>query len=204
MDPRHDMKKYLTWTFILILVLIMSGLAFGEANAKTSKTCDVIVHDKCYKDGKRIEEGYDLNKTVFGYTQKVVSTEVIGNTEFNAKVANIDKVETILEKIEKIENDKGVYYDKITTIQPKKVDGQYCFIKVIIKQTENTIIKEEILECADGRKKFDGPSYWELFAEFYYRDIFTPEYCRMYSRNKHLFKTPGKVCLMKNGEWEVR
>jgi len=60
------------------------------------------------------------------------------------------------------------------------------------------------LECADGRKKFDGPSYWELFAQFYYRDIFTPEYCRMYSRNKHLFKTPGKVCLMKNGEWEVR
>jgi len=183
MDPRHEMKKYLTWTFILILVLILSGLAFGKAYACVD--CD-------------------LNKTVFGYTEKVIATKVVGNTEFNSEVANIDKVETILEKIEKIENDKGVYYDKITTIQPKKVDGQYCFIKVIIKQTENTIIKEEILECADGRKKFDGPSYWELFAQFYYRDIFTPEYCRMYSRNKHLFKTPGKVCLMKNGEWEVR
>ena len=59
---------------------------------------------------------------------------MIGDTEFDTKVANLDKVETILEKIEKIESDKGVYYDKITTITPKKVDGQYCFIKVIIKQ----------------------------------------------------------------------
>ena len=117
---------------------------------------------------------------------------------------NSDKVEVILEKIEKIENDKSVYYDKITTIEPKKVDGQYCFINVIIKETDNQIIKEEILECADGRKKVDGPSYWELFAQFYYRDVYTPEYCRYYSRHKHVFKTPGKVCLMKNGEWEVK
>ena len=198
MDPRNNMQRYLTWTFILILVLILSGLAFGESNAKT--WYDNYIHNK--KAHACVD--CDLNKTVFEYTENVVATKVVANTEFNSEVANIDKVETILEKIEKIESDKGVYYDKITTITPKKVDGQYCFIKVIIKQTENTIIKEEILECADGRKKFDGPSYWELFAEFYYRDIFTPEYCRMYSRNKHLFKTPGKVCLMKNGEWEVR
>jgi hypothetical protein len=198
MDPRNNMQRYLTWTFILILVLILSGLAFGEANAKT--WYDNYIHNK--KAHACVD--CDLNKTVFEYTENVVATKVVANTEFNSEVANIDKVETILEKIEKIETDKGVYYDKITTIQPKKVDGQYCFIKVIIKQTENTIIKEEILECADGRKKFDGPSYWELFAQFYYRDIFTPEYCRMYSRNKHLFKTPGKVCLMKDGEWEVR
>jgi hypothetical protein len=123
---------------------------------------------------------------------------------FDTTVANLDKVETILEKIEKIENDKGVYYDKVTTIQPKKVDGQYCFIKVIIKQTENTIIKEEILECADGRKKFDGPSYWELFAMFYYGDMNTPAYCRHYERPKHAYHKPGKVCLDKNGNWEVK
>ena len=181
MDPRHNMSRYLTWTFILILILLMTGLAFGNAYACVD--CD-------------------LNKKAFEKNVKVV--QVVGNTEFDTKVANADKVVTILEKIEKIESDKSVYYDKITTIEPKKVDGQYCFIKVIIKQQGNNIIKEEILECADGRKKFDGPSYWELFAQFYYRDIFTPEYCRMYSRNKHMFKTPGKVCLMKNGEWEVR
>ena len=91
------------------------------------------------------------------------------------------------------------YYPKI-----KELNQQSCYIKIVIEEHGNTVVKKEILECADGRKKFDGPSYWELFAQFYYRDISTPEYCRMYSRNKHLFKTPGKVCLMKNGEWEVR
>ena len=181
MDPRHNMLRYLTWTFILILILLMTGLAFGNAYACVD--CD-------------------LNKKAFEKNVKVV--QVVGNTEFDTKVANADKVVTILEKIEKIESDKSVYYDKITTIEPKKVDGQYCFIKVIIKQQGNNIIKEEILECADGRKKFDGPSYWELFAQFYYRDISTPEYCRMYSRKAAFFKTPGKVCLLKDGEWEVR
>ena len=71
-------------------------------------------------------------------------------------------------------------------------------------QEEDTITKREILECSDGRKAFDGPSYWELFAQFYYVDVNTPEYCRYYSREGHAFKTPGKVCLQVNGEWEVR
>ncbi len=184
MDPRDNMRRYLTWTFILILVLLMTGIAVGKDNHECVDC--------------------DLNKKEFKVTEKVISTEVVGNTEFDTKVASADKVVTILEKIEKIENDNSVYYDKVTTIQPKKVDGQYCFIKVIIKQIGDQIIKEEILECADGRKKFDGPSYWELFAQFYYMDINTPEYCRAYSRKKAFFKTPGKVCLNKNGEWEVR
>ena len=88
------------------------------------------------------------------------------------KVSTGDKVIDILDKMEKA--DSKVYYDKITTIEPKKVDGQYCFVKVIIKQSENTIVKEEVLECSDGRKTATGPSYWELFAQFYYRDVSTP------------------------------
>ena len=117
----------------------------------------------------------------------------------------VSKVEKVLDKIEKAEKNKGkVYYDKITTIEPKKVDGQYCFVKVIIKQNENTIVKEEVLECSDGRKTATGPSYWELFAQFYYRDVAAPEYCRYYSRPKHVFKSFGKTCLKVNGEWEVK
>ena len=50
---------------------------------------------------------------------------------------------TILEKLEKADN--NVYYDKIKTLEPKKVDGQYCYVKVIIKQKGDTIVKEEIL-----------------------------------------------------------
>ena len=97
-----------------------------------------------------------------------------------------------------------ILHSKIKSIQPEKTDGQYCFVKVVIKQRGDEIIKEEILECADGKKGIDTPGYWELFAQFYYRDVLAPEYCRYYSRKGHAFKTPGKVCLNVNGEWEVR
>ena len=97
-----------------------------------------------------------------------------------------------------------ILHSKIKSISPEKTDGQYCFVKVIIKQKGDEIIKEEILECADGKKGIDTPGYWELFAQFYYRDTYAPEYCRYYSREGHAFKTPGKVCLQVNGEWEVR
>ena len=97
-----------------------------------------------------------------------------------------------------------ILHSKIKSIQPEKTDGQYCFVKVVIKQKGDEIIKEEILECADGKKGIDTPGYWELFAQFYYRDVYAPEYCRYYSREGHVFKTPGKVCLNVNGEWEVR
>ena len=138
----------------------------------------------------------DLNKKAFEKDLKVISVE--GDID---KI-NYDKVTTILEKLEKADN--NVYYDKIKTIEPKKVDGQYCYVKIVIKQKGDTIVKEEILECADGRNKFDGPSYWELFAQFYYRDMNTPEYCRYYSRPKHAFRSFGKVCMNKDGEWEVQ
>jgi len=148
-----------------------------------------------------INMAYADNHDLSGVKHPIVIVKQ-GDTEFTETVS---KVETVLDKIEKVEKNNGkVYYDKITTIEPKKVDGQYCFVKVIIKQNDNTIVKEEVLECSDGRKRPDGPSYWELFAQFYYRDVSAPEYCRMYSRPNHVFKSFGKTCLNKDGEWEVR
>ena len=97
-----------------------------------------------------------------------------------------------------------VYHTKIKPVKPEDVNGQYCFIKVVIKQKGDEIVKEEILECADGRNRFDGPSYWELFAQFYYRDVNTPEYCRHYDRPGHIFKSSGIMCMNKDGEWEVK
>ena len=97
-----------------------------------------------------------------------------------------------------------ILYSKVKTIEPGEVNGQYCFVKVIIKQEGDTITKEEVLECADGKKGIETPGYWDLFAQFYYRDVSAPEYCRYYSRPKHVFKTPGKTCLKIDGEWEVR
>ena len=124
---------------------------------------------------------------------------------FGNELTTKDKVIDVLEKIEQVEKDGDkTYWNKITEIKPKDAADQYCYVKVIIKESDNQIIKEEILECADGRSRVDAPTYWQLFAEFYYADIYTPEYCRKYSRSGHAFKTPGKVCLTKNGEWEVR
>ena len=128
-DPRFNMRRYLTWTFILIIFLLISGIAVAG--------------------------------------EKILRSDIV-------------------------------------SIKPDKVDGQYCFVKVEIVQEDDTITKREILECSDGRRAYDGPSYWELFAQFYYNDVSTPEYCRYYSRNRHAFKTPGKVCLLQNGEWEVK
>jgi hypothetical protein len=97
-----------------------------------------------------------------------------------------------------------VIYDTVRGYEPKKVDDQYCYVKIEIKQNGDDIIKQEILECADGRRGINTPSYWDLFAQFYYRDVSAPEYCRYYSRPNHVFKSFGKTCLNKNGEWEVQ
>ena len=85
-----------------------------------------------------------------------------------------------------------------------------CMIKVIINEKEickdsmclikETITeKEEKLVCKDG---YDGPNYWELFAQFYYSGISVPAYCRPYARPNHPFKTPGMICLSEDGVWE--
>ena len=87
-------------------------------------------------------------------------------------------------------------------------DAQACvdcnFVKIVIKEKDGVVSKEEELYCSDGRKGIDTPSYWELFAQFYYRDVATPEYCRYYSRKNHAFKSFGKACLNENGEWKVK
>ena len=95
-----------------------------------------------------------------------------------------------------------VLYDTVRGYEPKKVDDQYCYVKIEIKQIGDDIIKQEILECADGRRGINTPGYWDLFAQFYYKDVSAPEYCRYYSRPNHVFKSFGKTCLNKNGEWE--
>ena len=87
-----------------------------------------------------------------------------------------------------------------------------CMIKQVITEkticldkecliSETKVSKEEVLKCSDG---YDGPSYWELFAQFYYADLTTPAYCRQYARPDHPFKTPGMICLNENGVWETK
>jgi|TARA_B100001971_G_scaffold65555_1_gene60258 hypothetical protein len=106
----------------------------------------------------------------------------------------------------------------LTTIasseQPKSqwLNENPCMIKVIITEKEickdskclikeTQTKKEEVMVCNDG---YDGPNYWELFAQFYYNGISVPPYCRLYARPDHPFKTPGMICLSEDGVWEVQ
>ena len=81
----------------------------------------------------------------------------------------------------------------ITTTE--KCKDKNCMIK------ETTVTKEEVLKCKDG---YDGPNYWELFAQYYYADLTTPAYCRQYARPDHPFKTPGKIRLNEKGVWKAK
>ena len=122
-DPFNNQRKYMIWTFILIIFLIISGVAVaGEKSEWLNENPCMI---------------------------KIVTTE-------------------------------------------KCLDSQ-CLIK--------EITKEEVLKCKDG---YDGPGYWELFAQFYYSGISVPPYCRQYARPNHPFKTPGMMCLNEKGDWEVQ
>ena len=120
-DPFNNFRKYMTWTFILIIFLIVSGIAVAGEKSKWLNDNPCMI--------------------------KVVTTE-------------------------------------------KCLDSQ-CLIK--------EITKEEVLKCQDG---YDGPNYWELFAQFYYSGITVPPYCRQYARPNHPFKTPGMICLSEDGDWE--
>ena len=120
-DPFGPQRKYLIWSFILIIFLIASGIAVAGEKSKWLNDNPCMI--------------------------KVVTTE-------------------------------------------KCLDSQ-CLIK--------EITKEEVMECKDG---YDGPNYWELFAQFYYSGLSVPPYCRQYARPNHPFKTPGMICLSTDGVWE--
>ena len=120
-DPFGPQRKYLIWSFILIIFLIVSGIAVAGEKSEWLNDNPCMI--------------------------KVVTTE-------------------------------------------KCLDSQ-CLIK--------EITKEEVMECKDG---YDGPNYWELFAQFYYSGLSVPPYCRQYARPNHPFKTPGMICLSEDGDWE--
>ena len=164
-DPFNNMRKYLVWTFILIIFLIMSGIAVADN------------HD------------LDLDKKSFAEVQEIEWHNADGTIQRSIKVED---------------GSQKVLYDNVKVMENDA--DQYCYIKVIIKESANgDISKEEKLYCSDGRHGHnDTPNYWELFAKFYYNNVNTPEYCRYYSRKKHAFKSFGKVCMDKNGEWRVK
>ena len=112
--------------------------------------------------------------------------------------------------------------DDVRVIKGEKFeqDGQWCFIEVVYNQKDDVMTKKERLVCSEdpeGLKndkikeleklieleKAKKPGYWELFAEFYYKDDNAPLYCRKYARPDSWFKRPGNACLKPDGEWEI-
>ena len=146
---------------------------------------------------------YSLFFMLMYFLIAILISKATANEKFIMPKGEITEEEKEPLKRVKQEQNK-VLYDTIRGYEPKKVDDQYCYVKIEIKQNGDDIIKQEILECADGRRGINTPGYWDLFAQFYYRDVSAPEYCRYYSRPNHVFKSFGKTCLNKNGEWEVQ
>ena len=74
-------------------------------------------------------------------------------------------------------------------------DGSCVIQKIYTPDGKNLL--ETKMVCRDGNV---GPTYWELFAEFYYSGVSDQEYCR-YIKGNNIFKLPKKVCLNKDGTW---
>ena len=146
---------------------------------------------------------YSLLIFLIYFLLAIFISRATANEKFIMPKGNItDEEREPLKRVKQEQN--KVLYDTVRGYEPKKVDDQYCYVKIEIKQIGDDIIKQEILECADGRRGINTPGYWDLFAQFYYKDVSAPEYCRYYSRPNHVFKSFGKTCLNKNGEWEVQ
>jgi len=72
----------------------------------------------------------------------------------------------------------------------------HCVIQKIYSPDQETLLDTKMV-CRDGNV---GPTYWELFAEFYYGGVSNQEYCR-YIKNENPFGLPIKVCLSEDGTW---
>ena len=92
------------------------------------------------------------------------------------------KVEDKLKLIEENEK-KGIL--KSTTLDRFERDGQWCFIKIVIRQKGDDIIKEEIMDCADTEH---GRTDKEKIAERFVVDNTANDFAVILSENQQ------KVC----------
>lgn len=165
--------------------------------------------------------------TNIAYSQTIMPKAITYAEEKQVNSAPVDKVyisdthTKVEQKLKEWEHNEknGILSSKV--LDRFERDGQWCFIKIVIRELDDkSIIKEEIMECADTEhgktdkerikelekmielEKAKKPGYWELFAAFYYKDMNAPEYCRLYSQPSHAFKSFGRACLTNEGNWE--
>ena len=163
------------------------------------------------------------------FVKEILPKPITYKEESQVNSAPVDKVyisdthEKVEQKLKEWKHNEGNGILSSKVLDRFERDGQWCFIKIVIRELDDkTIVKEEIMECADtehGRtdkerikelekmielEKAKKPGYWELFAAFYYKDMNAPEYCRLYSQPSHAFKSFGRACLTNEGNWERR
>lgn len=163
----------------------------------------------------------DLSGDTYPVNNVSLPTEIKEDKNTNIQMAkvNIDdiKVKPITDTIK----DSDVVRSTVKDVFVQ--NGQYCFVEVVIKQQGDEIVKKEVMKCSETPEfesdkkdqiieqlkkqieleKARKPGYWELFADFYYRDDKAPLYCRKYARPDSWFKIPGTACLKPTGEWEI-
>ena len=86
-------------------------------------------------------------------------------------------------------------YSVTNTAYGKSTESN-CVIQKIYTPDKETLLETKMV-CRDGNV---GPTYWELFAKFYYAGVSEQDYCR-YVKGEGLFKLPKKVCLNEDGTW---
>jgi len=87
-----------------------------------------------------------------------------------------------------------IWSGAIANDETPKFTKSNCVIEVIYDENmENEVSRKMI--CRDG---VIGPTYWQLFAQFYYGQENVPPYCRKVEGGL----IPDTVCLTNAGTWE--
>tara|TARA_E500000318_G_scaffold44745_1_gene42298 strand:- start:1531 stop:1857 length:327 start_codon:yes stop_codon:yes gene_type:complete len=87
-----------------------------------------------------------------------------------------------------------IWSGAIANDETPKFTKSNCVIEVIYDENmENEVSRKMI--CRDG---VIGPTYWQLFAQFYYGQDNVPAYCRKVEGGL----IPDTVCLTNEGTWE--
>ena len=87
-----------------------------------------------------------------------------------------------------------IWSGAIANDETPKFTKSNCVIEVIYDENMENEVSRKVI-CRDG---VVGPTYWQLFAQFYYGQENVPPYCRKVEGGL----IPDTVCLTNAGTWE--
>ena len=87
-----------------------------------------------------------------------------------------------------------IWSGAIANDETPKFTKSNCVIEVIYDENMENEVSRKVI-CRDG---VVGPTYWQLFAQFYYGQENVPPYCRKVEGGL----IPDTLCLTNAGTWE--